>query len=56
MVVSARGDAAADTRTTAPPLTQPSQLTRLVALRSWGSAVGEENLGIFLGVAWILAG
>ena len=51
-----KGAAAADTRATAAPLTQPSQPAQLVALRSWGSALGEkiweffwELLGSWLG-------
>jgi len=54
-VVSSRGAAAADTRATAPPLTKPSQPTRLVAVRSRGG-LWEEKSGKSFGVAWILAG
>jgi len=53
-VVSARG-AAADTRATAAPLTQPSQPTGFVALRSSeGSLEGKiwEFLGQWLG-SWL---
>ena len=56
MVVSALGAAAADTRAKAPPLTKPSQPTRLVALRSRWGAAGKKNrsnrlqwLGYWLG-------
>ena len=55
MVVSSRGGGAADTRATAPPLTKPSQPTRLVAVRSRGG-LWEKNLGVFGAVAWGLAG
>jgi len=51
MVVSSQCAADADTRATAPPLKKPSQPARLVAPRSWGSALGGKVGGFFR--AWL---